>query len=76
MIPKDKSLTVQHVLGIYQIRLRMQEDGTTNPTTEAKEITRTIVDILSNLSLDEKIIIENHMMKDSKGNIIVRFPKK
>jgi hypothetical protein len=67
-------LTVQHYLGIYQTRLKMQEDGITNPTQEYKDITRTIVEKLSRLPLDEKIVLDNHVMKDSKGNIIVEFP--
>ena len=69
-------LNVQHYLGIYQMRLKMQEEGISNPTQEFKEITRTIVDKLSKLPLDEKIILDDHKMKDSRGNVIVEFPFK
>jgi len=73
-------LDVKHFLGIYQLRLKMQEEGITNPSPEYKGITRLIVDKLSKLPLDEKIILENPSkgnmtMKDSKGNIIVTFPR-
>jgi hypothetical protein len=68
-------LDVQHFLGIYQIRLRMQEEGITNPSHEIKQLTRTIVDKLLRLPLDEKIVLEDHKMKDSKGNVIAEFPK-
>lgn len=33
-----------------------------------------IVEKLSNLQLDEIIILNDGVMKDSKGNIIVEFP--
>ncbi|HYV90828.1 MAG TPA: hypothetical protein VE978_03560 [Chitinophagales bacterium] len=69
-------LNVQHYLGIYRTRLKMQEEGITNPTQEFKEITRTIVDKLSKLPLDEKIILDDHKMKDSRGNVIAEFPFK
>lgn len=68
-------LDVKHFLGIYQIRLRMQEDGITNPTQEIKELTKTIVDKLSKLPLDEEITLDNHIMRDTRGNIIVEFPR-
>jgi len=68
-------LNVGHYLRIYQIKLKMQEDGITNPAQEFKEFTRTIVEKLSKLPLDEKIILDDNKMKDSKGNIIVEFPK-
>jgi hypothetical protein len=69
------TLDVKHFLGIYEIRLRMQEAGTTNPKPEFKKITRTIVDKLSKLPLDDPITLENNIMKDSQGNTIVEFPR-
>ena len=69
------STTVEHVLAIYQIRMKMQEDGVTNPNKEIKDLTRTIVEKLSKMPHDEKLIFGNHMMKDSKGNVIAKFPK-
>lgn len=68
-------LDVKHILGIYQVRLKMQEDGTTNPTQEIKELTRTIVEKLSKIPVDEEIILENSVMKDIRGNVIVEFPR-
>lgn len=68
-------LDVQHFLSIYQIRLIMQKDGTTNPTQEIQELTQTIVDKLSKLPLDEEITLDNHIMRDARGNVIVEFPR-
>ena len=53
----------------------MQEDGITNPTQEIKELTKTIVDKLSKLPLDEEITLDNNIMSDTRGNIIVEFPR-
>ena len=68
-------LNVQHYLRIYETRLKMSQEGIINPTEEAREVIRVIVDKLSKLPLDEKIILDDHKMKDSRGNIIVEFPK-
>lgn len=68
-------LGVKHFLGIYQVRLQMQKEGVTNPAQEIKELTQTIVDKLSKLPVDEEIILENHVMKDARGNVIVKFPR-
>jgi hypothetical protein len=69
-------LNVEHYLVIYQTRQKMQEEGLTNPTQEFKEITQIIVDKLSKLPLGEKIILDDHKIKDSRGNVIVEFPFK
>jgi hypothetical protein len=69
------STSVGHVLAIYQTRMRMQQEGVTNPTQEIKDLTRTIVEKLSKMPQDEKLIFDDHMMKDSKGNVIVKFPR-
>ena len=71
---KASDLDVRHYLRIYQIRLESQEQGVTNPPQEIKNLTRTIVDKLSKLPLDEKIFLDDHKMEDSKGNVIVEFP--
>lgn len=68
-------LDVGHFLGIYKTRLRMQEEGITNPAPEYKEITRTIVERLSKLPITEKITLDDNTLKDSRGNIIVTFPR-
>lgn len=70
-----KQLDVEHYLGIYKLRLKMYEDGITTPSNEAKELILKIVDKLSKMPLDEQIILDNHKMKDVKGNIIVEFSK-
>ena len=53
----------------------MQDNGITNPTDEIKLLTKTIVEKLSLMPLEEKIDIVKNSMIDSKGNIIVTFPK-
>jgi hypothetical protein len=68
-------MDVKHYLGIYIIRKRMQDNGITNPTDEIKLLTKTIVEKLSLMPLEEKIDIVKNSMIDSKGNIIVTFPK-
>ena len=42
---------------------------------EIKLITKTIVEKLSQLPLTEKIELENGKMIDSKGNVIITFPR-
>ncbi len=69
------NLDVKHYLGIYKIRLQMQEEGITNPSDEIKLLAKTIVEKLSQLPLTEKIELENGKMTDSKGNVIVVFPR-
>ncbi len=67
-------LDVKHYLGVYKTRMEMQNSGITNPSDEIKELTKTIVEKLSLIPLEEKIKLENGAMIDSKGNIIVTFP--
>ena len=69
------NLDVKHYLGIYKIRMQMQDEGITNPSDEIKLLTKTIVEKLSQLPLTEKIEFENGKMTDSKGNVIVVFPR-
>ena len=69
------SSSVQHVLAIYKTRMKMQEDGITNPDQELKDLTRMIVEKLSNMPQDEELIFEDSMMKDSKGNVVAMLPK-
>jgi len=69
------NLDVNHYLGIYKIRMQMQDEGITNPSDEIKLLTKTIVEKLSQLPLTEKIELENGKMTDSKGNVIVVFPR-
>jgi hypothetical protein len=69
-----ENLNARHYLDVYQTRLEMQEEGITNPPEEIRMLVRTIVEKLSRMPLDEKIILENGKMIDSSGNIIVEFP--
>lgn len=69
------SLNVKHYLGVYKIRMEMQDSGITNPTDEMKKLTKTIVEKLSLLPLDENIKLEDGKMIDSKGNIIITIPR-
>ena len=69
-----KKLDVQHFLGIYQIRMRMQEDGITNPTDAVKQFTKDFVTKLSKMPLDEEVKIEGKSFVDSKGEIIATLP--
>lgn len=71
-----KYLNVEHYLNIYKIRLKMMEDGVTNPTFEGRQIIQTVVEKLSKLPLSEKIVLEDGKMKDSKGNVIVIYKNK
>lgn len=68
-------LNVEHYLNIYMLRLKMAEDGTTNPNDEVKALMQTIIDKLSKLPLEEEIILDDNKMKDISGNIIVELPK-
>lgn len=68
-------LNASHYLKIYEIRLRMQEEGITNPPEEIKALVREIVHKLSRLPADEPISLEQGCMTDSAGNMLVKFPE-
>lgn len=65
----------QHYLEVYKVRLQMQNEGITNPSDEIKSFTKRIVEKLSQLSQNEKIVLVNGKMMDSRGNIIIVFPE-
>jgi len=69
-----KKLDVKHFLGIYQIRLSMQDKEITNPSENFKKWTREFVDKLSKMPPEEEVTIKKHSFLDSKGNIIATFP--
>lgn len=52
----------------------MQDEGITYPSKKIKEFTKTFVEKLSNMPMDEEIIIENNSFFDSKRNLIIEFP--
>lgn len=70
------ALDVKHYLAVYTTRMEMQKAGITNPSDEIKELTKTIVQKLSVMPLDELLEINNGSLIDTKGTIIVIFPIK
>lgn len=69
-------MNVKHFLGIYQIRMRMQDEGLSDTSIEIKAFTREFVEKLSQMHLDEEIRYENYSFYDSLGNLIVTIPTK
>lgn len=69
-------LDVKHFLGIYRIRLGMQEKGITTPSWVFKKWTREFVEKLSKMPLDEEMSIYGHSFLDSQGNIVATLPIK
>ena len=51
------STTAEELLSIMSLRLKMQDDGLTNPSTSVKIATRSLVEKLSGLDGKEKIEI-------------------
>jgi len=68
-------MNVKHYLEIYITRKKLQDEGITNPTKGVKILTKSIIEKLSLMSLEEKIDIIDNLMVDSKGNTIITFPK-
>ena len=64
------SLTVEHFLGVYQIRKHLQESGISNPNDEIKEFTRDFVEKLSEMPLNDLVSIKGNSFYDARGNII------
>jgi len=56
------------LLGIMSLRLEMQEDGTTNPSSHIKEVTKTLVEKLSKIDANEKINIK--ILNDTNSQYI------
>jgi hypothetical protein len=69
-------LDVKHYLGVYQDRMKMQEEGITHPTDEIKRLTREIVKKLSVLPSDEPIVIKDGSLINSRGIVVASFPRK
>ena len=70
-----KNNSVARFLAIYRTRMRMQESGVTNPSKEVKAFTKELVQKLSQMPLDEEIDLIDQSFVDSKGNVIIRFPR-
>jgi hypothetical protein len=68
------NLDVEHYLGVYSLRKKMQEDGVTNPSEQIKKFTRDFVEKLRSLPLKEEIVLKEHSFYDSKGYLIVKIP--
>lgn len=70
-----KHLTAKHVLEVYKTRLEMQEAGITNPPENIKEITKSIVETLPKLPMQEIVDYVDGALVDLKGNVIIKFPE-
>ncbi|WP_175620589.1 hypothetical protein [Chryseobacterium schmidteae] len=70
-----KKLDVEHYLYIYTVRKEMQEKGITNPNENVKKFTRELVEILEKMPLDEEIILKESSFYDSKGRLLIKFPR-
>jgi hypothetical protein len=66
--------TVEHYLDIYQTRLEMQNEGTTNPSEEIKSFTRLFVQLLSKMNLEDEIILKNGSFYNASGKLIATVP--
>lgn len=62
---KCKMLDVKHYLNIYQLRMKMQDAGVTNPSQKIKSFTRELVEKMSTMPLDEEITLEGNSFYDS-----------
>lgn len=69
-----KKQDVQHFLGVYQIRKRLQDEGLSNPSEEIKKFTRDFVEKLSQMPPDKEVTIENNCFYDSSKNLIAKIP--
>jgi len=67
-------LDVEHYLGVYSVRKRMQEEGIINPSEQIKKFTRDFVEKLESLPLNEEIVLQDNSFYDSKGNLIMKIP--
>lgn len=70
-----KHLTAKHVLEVYKTRLEMQEAGITNPPENIKKITKSIVETLPKLPMQEIVDYVDGALVDLKGNVIIKFPE-
>ncbi len=68
-------LTVKYLLGVYKTRLHMQNEGITNPEKKIHELTKQIVEILTNMHPDQELKSENNILLDLNNNIIAMMPK-
>ena len=50
--------SVQHLLGIYETRLRMIEDGVTHPSPKVAEGARQLVAALRKLNPEERVSLD------------------
>jgi len=71
-----KNLTIEHFYEVYKTRLEMQEAGITNPPEHIREFTKSIVEVLSKLPMEEIVDYVDGTLVDSKGNIVLKFPQK
>ncbi len=67
-------LDVEHYLGVYSLRKKMQEDGVTNPSEQIKKFTQDFVEKLKSLPLKDEVIFKDDSFYDSKGILIIKIP--
>jgi hypothetical protein len=65
---------VEHYLGVYSLRRKMQEEGITNPSEKIRKFTRDFIEKLESLPLKEEIVLQDHSFYDSQGNLIINIP--
>jgi hypothetical protein len=68
------NLNVKHYLDVYTTKREMQEQGITNPSDTIKEFTRTFVEKLQRLPLNDAITLKDNSFFDSKGELIITIP--
>ncbi|WP_459209259.1 hypothetical protein [Aquimarina rhabdastrellae] len=71
-----KKFDVQHFLGLYQLRLKMQEDRITKSNDDVKQFMKDFIAKLSKMPLDEEVKIIGNSFVNSKGEIIAILPLK
>ncbi|MBA5792946.1 hypothetical protein H1R17_06255 [Flavobacterium sp. xlx-214] len=71
-----KHLTIKHFLTIYTDRLKMQEEGITNPTSEMIIFTKKIIALLSTLPEDDIVKLTEMNLIDENGTVLINFTTK
>lgn len=67
-------LDVEHYLGVYCHRKKMQEQGIINPSEQIKKFTQDFIEKLKSLPLKQEIIFQDNSFYDDKGNLIMKMP--
>jgi len=67
-------LDVKHYLFVYSARLKMQEDGVTNPPEMIKKFTKEFVEKLHTLPSEMEIVLKDDAFFDNMGKLIMKIP--